>query len=346
MSNTLNVILIGLGKMGQKWIHTIHENENVNCVGYVESNEDLLIKVGEDYQISKDLLFSDLTTAAKNQKADFVINVTPPSIHKEVSFIALGYGLHVLSEKPLADTMESAVDILNYTNQTNLKYMISQDYRFNRGPRTILNYLINGNIGGLGAINLTFNRNPNFPPENFRLTQLDYPMIIDMSIHHFDLMRYFTKSNPTSIYTRSFNPKWSQYSGDAAHSMIIEFDNLHVNYSASWCAIGPQTHRAGIWCFDGGKGTITWDGMEDLCFYNHNSSVDNKSLPLVNMESTAQDYSLNEFISAIKNDREPECSIQDNIQSLAMVFGAAESARRKEVVFFDEIMNSIKKGSN
>ena len=35
---------------------------------------------------------------------------------------------------------------------------------------------------------------------------------------------------------------------------------------------------------------------------------------------------LNEFVSAVREGREPECSARDNIRTLAMTFGAVESA--------------------
>ena len=37
---------------------------------------------------------------------------------------------------------------------------------------------------------------------------------------------------------------------------------------------------------------------------------------------------LHEFVSALEEDREPECSAADNLKSMAMVFGAVASARQ------------------
>lgn len=346
LSKKLNVILVGLGKMGLIWIDTIKRSNQVICVGYVESNNELLNRIGKEYGIPRELLFSDLRVAAQNNSADFIINVTPPATHKAVSFTAFEYGLHVLSEKPVAESLESAIEILNYVNTTNLKYMISQDYRFTNGSRTVSNHLRNKQIGSIGHIDLRFNRNPSFEKGNFRLTELDYPMIIDMSIHHFDLMRYFMQKNPKSITTRSYNPNWSKYKGDAAHSMIIECENFHINYSGSWCAIGPQTHRAGTWQIDGSSGSMTWDGMNSIYVNKTNTTTKRDVIPLIDLKCQAQDYSLTEFVEAITKDRNPECSIHDNIVSFAMVFCAVESAKRGEEVFLEEILTNFMERSS
>lgn len=345
MPDKLKVILVGLGKMGEKWIDTINNSNFVVCVGYVESNSELLKKIGVEYGLSYNLLFTDIEKAFQNNVPNFIINVTPPSVHKEVSFKAFQYGVHVLSEKPIADSLESAIDILNEVKSSNLKYMISQDYRFNNGSQTLYNQLLKKKIGLLGHIDLTFNRNPKFEANNFRLTELDYPMIMDMSIHHFDLMRYFTKANPISITTRSYNPSWSQYIGDAAHSMIIEFDDFHINYTGSWCALGPHTNRAGHWQIDGSKGSLTWDGMDSVYITKTEDTIETEILPLIDLKYKAQEYSLTEFVESIKNNREPVCSINDNITSFAMVFCAIESAKRREEVFLEEIVTNIVKRS-
>lgn len=346
MSEKLKIILVGLGQMGQKWINIIQNSDEVICVGYVENNNHLLEVVSKKYNLPKELLFNDLETAAKCNTADFIINVTPPAIHKEIGLKAFEYGLHVLSEKPIADTLESAIDIYNHVRQTDLKYMISQDYRFNNGTKTVYELLNNNKIGQLGHIDLRFSRYPNFEPSNFRLTELEYPMIVDMSIHHFDLMRYFTKSNPKRITTRSYNPKWSQYSGDAAHSIILEFDGFHINYSGTWSARGPQTNRPGIWQLDGSEGSLIWDGLNVVTLHHYKDFKETqRDIPLIDLKHQAQAYSLSEFVDSIKNNRTPNCSIEDNLLSFAMVFCAIESAKRREEVFFEEILENMQEGS-
>jgi predicted dehydrogenase len=46
---------------------------------------------------------------------------------------------------------------------------------------------------------------------------------------------------------------------------------------------------------------------------------------------------LDEFVAAVQEDREPECSAQDNIKSLAMVFAAIRSAKEGRRVELSEL---------
>ncbi|MCS7264797.1 MAG: hypothetical protein NZ805_08200 [Armatimonadetes bacterium] len=58
-------------------------------------------------------------------------------------------------------------------------------------------------------------------------------------------------------------------------------------------------------------------------------------LPLVDTKAV-----LAEFVSALREKRNPECSAQDNLKILAMVFGAIESAKRKQWVEIEELFEN------
>jgi predicted dehydrogenase len=56
-------------------------------VGLGDRNEALLAKAKELPSMEECSVFTDLKDAMKVLEADFVINITPPAIHKEINFI-------------------------------------------------------------------------------------------------------------------------------------------------------------------------------------------------------------------------------------------------------------------
>ena len=72
--------------------------------------------------------------------------------------------------------------------------------------------LDSGRLGAVGAVSIRFHRGPHFG--GFR-DEMPFPLIIDMSIHHFDMMRYLLGREVTDIRGYSFNPAWSWFRGDA-----------------------------------------------------------------------------------------------------------------------------------
>ena len=83
---------------------------------------------------------------------------------------------------------------------------------------------------------------------------------------------------------------------------------------------------------------MTWEG--DRIFLTREYPRDKarrEEIPLDNLPLTGQDAILAEFISAIDEGREPECSGEDNLKSLAIVFASIKSAQEGRAVKIDEV---------
>src|SRR5256886_16032529 len=72
----------------------------------------------------------------------------------------------------------------------------------------------------------------------------EQPLLVDMSIHHFDLLRLLLKREPDRIYCESWNPRWSPFAGPAAAAASIDFGDIVVSYGGSWVSAAPISPRA------------------------------------------------------------------------------------------------------
>lgn len=85
----MNVLLVGLGGFGFGWLkNVLIKNENVRIIGLVDKNPDSLTKAKELDGIEENMLFLDIVEALDCLKPDFILNVTPPAIHKTVNLAA------------------------------------------------------------------------------------------------------------------------------------------------------------------------------------------------------------------------------------------------------------------
>ena len=160
---------------------------------------------------------------------------------------------------------------------------------------------------------------------------MECPLLIDMAIHHFDLMRYITGQNPVKVYAESWNPCWSWFKGDAVLNLSFEFSNdIHLSYAGSWVSQGKDTAWDGDWEIHGEKGTLIWKD-EKIVFL---SGGKQKELIPLKLDRENQAFSLYEFYKSIQGNREPETGCNDNIKSLAMVFKSLESIKKKHPVCF------------
>ena len=93
----------------------------------------------------------------------------------------------------------------------------------------------------------------------------------------------------------------------------------------------------GNWRIEGPKGTIEW-GKEKMVrshLHRTDASVEEEITPL-DVPAPGKAI-LDEFLAAIEEDREPECSAEDNLNSLRMVFAAIRSAKEGRRVELEEI---------
>ncbi len=343
----LNLLQVGIGGWGYSWAGVVKESKYWDPVGYVDVDPKNLQKAAETYDMNEENCFNDLDIALEKTDCDAVLVVVPPEYHKEVAIKALEKGKHVLVEKPLADNFPAAFEIVNKAEETGKKLMVSQNYRYKRAPRTVKNVLERSIVGTPDYITVNFHKAPHFDSP-FRL-EMEEPLLRDMSIHHFDQMRYLLDQNPVSVYAKTWNPSWSWFDGNAVAVILIEFeDGTIVNYHGSWVTQGWETPWDGDWRLECTEGEIHWNNNEIIVDPTTKSQKvfnsgmlekdGNLIVKLLPMEVEERKYSLLEFNETIKEDREAETSGKDNIYSMALTFAAFESAKKNKEIFVEELL--------
>lgn len=332
-------ILVGVGGRGRSWIDVSRRNPNVELVAYVEPAEAQRRSAAEKYALPASQLFTTLGEAIRVAQADFVLDVTPPAVHERVALEALGAGLHVIGEKPLSDDFAAAKRIVAAARKAGRVQMVAQNYRFGPLPRTTRRVLAGGKIGNPAVVAVGFYR-PWATAPGTHYTTMPYPLLTDMGIHHFDLLRYVLGREPVRVEARSWNPPWGWHAGDAGHTAIVEFEGgLIGTHHALGASVGKPSPWNGEWRIEGPEGSLTWE--DDHLFYTRSHPADKQAreeLPLDKLSLTGQDALLAEFIAAIREGRQPECNGEDNLRSLSLVFAAVKSAKEKRPVEIAEVL--------
>jgi predicted dehydrogenase len=268
-------------------------------------------------------------------KPDAVINVTVPAAHHAVTTEALFLGLPVLSEKPAAPTVAVALSLAAAAEVTGQLLMISQSRRYLHGLDAFREQAIG--IGPIGMLSCNFFKAPHFG--GFR-DAMDFPLIIDMAIHPFDVARFVLGAEPVSVYCDSYNPAWSWYTGDAAAVAIFEFEGgARFQYEGSWCSPGQETSWNGSWRASTASGSVLWDGdgMPEA------EITDGEALAPSGPKSSGPEQTagaLAEFVSALRTGVTPSGEIHRNIGSVAMVEAAVASATAQAKVQIADVMDA------
>lgn len=330
-------IVIGLGARARSWVHVCRRTPGVELVGYVEPMEENRDAAKTQLEIPESQLFRTVAEALTGVKADFAVDVTPPAAHEAVATACFEAGLHVIQEKPLSDTWDAALRTVAASERCGRRYMISQNYRFGAVPRSTRPLVVDGRIGPVEQGSMGFYKAWATRPGT-HYTTMSYPLIKDMGIHHFDLLRYVLGKEPVEVRGTTWNPSWGWHAGDASHVIEITFEGgLKVVHHAFGSSVGKQSPWNGDLRLEGALGSLTWE--EDHIFLTGTLTGEAPTREEVELLEVppGQDACLQEFVAALREGREPECGGRDNLQSLAIVFAAVKSAEEGRAVRIEEL---------
>ena len=326
----LRAVLVGAGGMGRAWAQNLLGCEEVELAGWVDIRPEAASEAAVTLGIPDVYVGPALGEALDAVRPDFVVDVSIPEAHHDITIEALGRGLPVLGEKPMADTLERAREMVAASERAGTLYMVSQSRRYNAGLAAY-RALIEAQLGPLGMLNADFFLGPHFG--GFR-EAMSSPLVLDMAIHTFDAARYLSGADPVAVYCEEFNPSWSWYEGAACAVAMFELSGgLRFTYRGSWCAEGLRTSWDTDWRAVGPRGTALWDGegtpVAEIVTAREGffSPVERREGTVERWEHSGIAASLRDFLHALRTGATPMGECHDNIKSLAMVFGAIESAR-------------------
>ncbi len=331
-------VIVGAGGMGRSWGRNLAAiPEQVEIAGWVDIRPDAAASAADELGLALGYTGDDLGRALADLRPDFVVDVTVPESHHDVTLQALAAGVPVLGEKPMADSLEHARAMVAASECAGKLYMVSQSRRYNDKVRA-LRSLAREQLGTLGIINSDFYIGAHFG--GFR-DDMRSPLILDMAIHTFDAARYLCGRDPVAVYCEEFSPSWSWYKGDASATAIFEMENgLRYTHRGSWCAEGLGTSWESEWRMVGERGTAIWTGREDGCptaeIINAAAAAFIRSGETITASVETQPSgiagSVQDFLRALDTGGAPMGECHDNIKSLAMVFAAMESSDKRQRV--------------
>lgn len=327
----IRLIQVGLGGWGQNWFRDIvSQSKAVEAVAWVEIDARALADAQQRLNLPGERCFLTLEEALETVPADAVLITASLPGHVPAARAALLAGKHVLVEKPFAPTLAEAQELVTLAEQQQRVLMVSQNYRFGPAVRKARELVSQQILGPVSSVEIDFRRSANLvPATNHRHYQLWHPLLADMAIHHFDLMRFVLRQEPRQVMCKTWNPPWSNFVEPPAASLTITFDGATVvNYRGSWISQGTTTNWAGEWRMDCEKGQIAWTGRGELPdkVVLSSSGKRSRTLKLPAMEYLDRKGSLQAFVRALESGEAPESSGRDNLKTLALLFAAIESA--------------------
>lgn len=328
----ISILVLGAGFFGKNWLRELAACAECEVAGVVAKHPELLAAVGEEFKIPVSRRFATIVDGLDGSKADAVVVALPEMAHKEAILAALGRGLHVLTEKPLAMTMAEAAEIVQAARRSPASVvMVDQNYRWRPQTRTLREAVRGGRIGRVGSVSYEYRQAITRTTTDAWREQMPHPFLHDMAPHHFDLLRACTGLECQHIMAAGVRPPWSWYKGVPGVDAVLAFEQgVSVSYTGTMVARGLATPQDGIIMVVGEGGTLRLEDNSQVRWYGEKGGsevISPRVMPFTDLAATLRD-----FLAGIREGRKPETHLEDNIRTLAMVEAAIRSVQAGQSV--------------
>jgi len=186
----MRVAVIGGGAMGQHHIRIYSEMKDVELVGICDTDRNRAFSLAKSYNTTPYYDHKELL----EQELDAVSVVVPTTFHSNVALDIISSGTHLLVEKPIADTLESADTMIRAAHDAKVKLMVGHIERFNPAVSKLKEIVDSGMLGKIVSIS-----SRRVGPFNPRIR--DVGIIMDLGVHDIDVISYLYGRKINEVYT-------------------------------------------------------------------------------------------------------------------------------------------------
>ncbi len=265
----IRVGVIGVGNMGKHHARVYSEMDNVQLAAVSDLNEQLGSKLSKQYSCKFYQSYIDLL---KDKEIDAVSIAVPTYLHKQVALDAIKYKKHVLLEKPIAENLDDANEIVKASNKTKLKLFIGHVERFNPAVQRLKKIIDDGKLGKITSI---ITRRVGLPPARINNTNV----LLDLAVHDIDVVNYLLGKEPKLLYANSSSAIVTD-SKDCAEILLkygdvssflqvnwitpIKIRNIAITGTHGYAELDYVNQKLTLYSNDHGALNLNFDNFEDF----------------------------------------------------------------------------------
>lgn len=332
----IGVAVVGVGRVGKTHIDSVLVNSDAAYLaGVVDVNESLGKSTAERFNAK---FYTSVESALRDPEIHAIVICLPHHLHKPIAIQAMEAGRHVLVEKPWATNLADGKEMLVKAKAKKVVLMAGQDMRFLATMQEAKKRIMKGEIGR--TFNLLFIMSDVFtitptpgkftaPPwwQDVKKTGgLSFTML---GSHTVDIILWmYEGKKPIRVYSEAENIN-RQFQGMDEVLITIRFDDgsMATNY------LSINTKPAKNECLivgTEGRILVTLEGAHDvkklIGVFASKLFVLDEHIPLGTQETHNFALEMKEFLSAIKEKREPLVKHSELLSQLAILDAAQKSA--------------------
>ena len=188
----VKVGVIGAGNMGRNHVRVYSELPGVELLAIADPDEGAA-EVARRYGCRYYRSYEEML---RREELEAVSIAAPTVFHHEIALTCIDMGIHILVEKPLADTFQRAAEIASRAERAGLVLAVGHIERYNPAVRRLREMVEQGVLGR--TISLTSKRVGIFPPQI-----KDANVYLDLAVHDIDVFNFLLSRMPERVFSRA-----------------------------------------------------------------------------------------------------------------------------------------------
>lgn len=324
--------VFGIGRIGKFHLDNISKmNDKFEVVGIADPYIDDLENVARKYNIK--YFSKDYKDILKIDEIDAVIVATSTNTHAQVSIDSARAGKHIFCEKPISTKIEEIEDVIKTVNESNVKFQVGFNRRFDHNFMRIKEHIKKGNIGDTHYVKVS-SRDPE--PPSLDYVKVSGGIFMDMMIHDFDMARYLVDSEVTEVYAAGsvlINPEIGKLGDIDTAAVTLKFKN------GALCQI--DNSRQAVYGYDqrvevfGSKGqAVAYNDQSTNVELFTEDGIKSDKIPFFFLDRYVNAFNtqLEEFYNSIKKDKKPMVNEVDGLKSVEIAIAATKSLRENKPI--------------
>ena len=335
MTMAYKMIQIGTGGFGGAWCRSFlppnQADGHIEVVAAVDTNPDALVNAREGLGLRDDQCYTDVKKALDENKADFATIVAPPAFHEMIVDQILAHDMHILSEKPIADTMAASARIARKVRDAGKKMGVTMSHRFAHDKDTFRTMLRSGELGRVDYVICRFTCDcRKFGSWGEFRHKIPDPLMVEGAVHHLDILNDFAGANCDTLYATTWNAPWGEYAGDSNGLVTLLHENgVRTFYEGAKTNAAPLNGWADEYFrAECEKATLELDCQKIRIKWHPSVKPDPEweEVPLKHQPKWMNAWLIEKYCHWLDGGEPMETNVQDNLQSVALIFSAIQSS--------------------
>ena len=242
----LDVVVIGAGKWATEcWVPLLASLDGLYTVRAVADRRPGAARaLAHLLDLRQSDAFTELSDALHHAPAARAgIVLTSPHQHAPCIVQLAERGLHVLTEKPLTTSADTAQTVWRAVHDAGVKLAVVQNYRYEARVQALRQVLRSGELGELNYLVVRLAADYRQPGswDVGEVHTMDDPLLVEGVVHHLDMVRYLTGRDVDTVAALTRNPAWSSFAGACVGAFLLRLDGgAFALYEANLITAGVE----------------------------------------------------------------------------------------------------------